>query len=92
MKCFPLRIAGNTSRKSDKIEVLEHFTMLSKSRSGNAAVNKDRKNLKAAWRWGQSYLEGFPGMNSFQIERITEKRHPRDIPTIDIKTILRHRR
>ena len=64
-----------------KSDVLEHFTALSKARSGNA-VNKDRKNLIAAWRWGQSYLECFPGMNPFQIERFPEKRHPRYIPTI----------
>ena len=64
-----------------KSEVLEHFSALSKARSGNA-VNKDRKNLIAAWRWGQSYLEGFPGKNPFDVERFPEKRHPRYIPTI----------
>ena len=64
-----------------KSEVLEHFSVLSKARSGNA-VNKDRKNLIAAWRWGQSYLEGFPGKNPFDVERFPEKRHPRYIPTI----------
>lgn len=64
-----------------KSHVLDHFTVLSKVRSGNA-VNKDRKNLIAAWRWGQSYLEDFPGMNPFQIDRFPEKRHPRYIPTI----------
>ena len=64
-----------------KSEVLEHFSTLSKARSGNA-VNKDRKNLIAAWRWGQSYLEGFPGKNPFDVERFPEKRHPRYIPTI----------
>ena len=64
-----------------KSEVLEHFSALAKARSGNA-VNKDRKNLIAAWRWGQSYLEGFPGKNPFDVERFPEKRHPRYIPTI----------
>ena len=64
-----------------KSEVLEHFSVLSKARSGNA-VNKDRKNLIAAWRWGQSYLEGFPSKNPFDVERFPEKRHPRYIPTI----------
>lgn len=65
-----------------KSDVLNHFTFLTKTRSGNS-VNKDRKNLIAAWHWAQSYIEGFPGKNPFQVERFPEKRHPRYIPTIE---------
>jgi len=65
-----------------KGEVWGHFTTISESRSGNA-VNKDRKNLVAAWRWAQIYIESFPEMNPFAVDRFPEKRHPRYVPMIE---------
>ena len=65
-----------------KAEVWAHFTALAEERSGNA-VNKDRKNLVAGWRWAQSYIECFPGVNPFAVERFPEKRHPRYVPMIE---------
>lgn len=49
------------------------------TRSGNA-LNKDRKNLVAAWNWGVKYL-GLPMPNPCLVERFPEERHPRYIPS-----------
>lgn len=50
-------------------------------RSGYAA-NKDRKNLIAAWNWGEETLDRFPAMrNPFKIvKKFPEKRNPRYVP------------
>ncbi|MBF0395498.1 MAG: site-specific integrase [Desulfobacterales bacterium] len=60
---------------------LTHLRKQDKGRSGNAA-NKDRKNLGAAWRWAQKYLQGFPlDINPFLvIEKFPEQRLPRYVP------------
>jgi len=51
-------------------------------RSGNA-VNKDRKNLIAAWNWGVQYY-GFPAENPFKkVKRQPETRSPRYVPSLD---------
>jgi integrase len=51
-------------------------------RSGNA-VNKDRKNLIAAWNWGVQYY-GFPTENPFKrVKRQPESRSPRYIPSLE---------
>ena len=47
-------------------------------RSGNA-LNKDRKNLVAAWNWGIKYL-GLPTANPCLVEKFPEQRHPRYVP------------
>ncbi|MBR4608200.1 MAG: tyrosine-type recombinase/integrase [Lachnospiraceae bacterium] len=49
------------------------------TRSGNA-LNKDRKNLVAAWNWGVKYL-GLPMPNPCLVDRFPEERHPRYIPS-----------
>lgn len=49
------------------------------TRSGNA-LNKDRKNLVAAWNWGVKYL-GLPMPNPCLVERFPEERHLRYIPS-----------
>jgi len=47
--------------------------------SGNAA-NKDRRDLRAAWRWGQKYM-GLPDKNPFaEVEKFAEQRQPRYVP------------
>lgn len=53
----------------------------SKSRSGHAA-NKDRKNLAAAWQWGERYLEGFPKVvNPFlAVGKFKEEHSTRYVP------------
>lgn len=50
-------------------------------RSG-IAVNKDRKNLVAAWNWGKKRLEDWPNLaNPFaDCEKATETRAPRYVP------------
>lgn len=52
-----------------------------KSRSGYAA-NKEKKNLAAAWKWGESYIDGFPKtINPFlSVEKFKEERSPRYVP------------
>ena len=51
-------------------------------RSGNA-VNKDRKNLIAAWNWGVEYY-GFPAENPFKrVKRQPESRSPRYVPPFE---------
>lgn len=50
-------------------------------RSGYAA-NKDRKNLMAAWTWGNRYIEGFPPVpNPFAVHRFSEERKARYMPS-----------
>jgi len=52
-----------------------------RARSGYAA-NKDRKNLAAAWKWGEMYIDGFPKTaNPFLIvDKFKEERSPRYVP------------
>lgn len=58
--------------------------MLDTGRSGNA-VNKDRKNLGAAWKWGCENLKGWPiGENPFHaVAKYQEERSPRYVPPDD---------
>lgn len=52
------------------------------SRTGNS-VNKDRKNLGAAWQWGSEYMRGWPKNteNPFlSVSKKPEERHPRYVP------------
>ena len=68
------------------VSVETAFTYLSsqfKTRSGYA-VNKERKNLAAAWNWGTRYMSGFPKgpQNPFgAVEKFPEQRKPRYVPT-----------
>ena len=52
-----------------------------KTRSGNS-VNKDRKNLGAAWQWGRENYRDWPGgENPFlAVAKKPETRHPRYVP------------
>lgn len=54
------------------------------TRTGNA-VNKDRKNLGAAWQWGRENFRDWPiGENPFlAVARKPEIRHPRYVPPED---------
>ncbi len=58
--------------------------MLDAGRSGNA-VNKDRKNLGAAWKWGADNLKDWPvGENPFHaVAKYQENRSPRYVPPDD---------
>jgi len=60
-------------------EVLKRLTKQATKRSGYAA-NKDRKNLMVAWKWGVKY-QGLPPINSCQVERFSEERSPRHVPS-----------
>lgn len=62
--------------------VLDHLRKENKSRSGNA-TNKDRKNLVAGWNWASKYIDGFPQSNPFNVEKFSEDRHPRYVPSLD---------
>ena len=60
---------------------LAFLSKQTKSRSG-CAINKDRKNLSAAWEWGRKYLSGWPdGQNPFRaVDKLPEERTPRYVP------------
>ena len=61
--------------------VRSFFRYLAKTISGHAA-NKARKNLGAAWRWGERNIEGWPHMpNHFlTCERFKEEKRQRYVP------------
>lgn len=65
----------------DRDMVRSFFRHLANTISGHAA-NKARKNLGAAWRWGERNIEGWPYMpNLFlAIERFKEEKKPRYVP------------
>ncbi len=51
-------------------------------RSGNAA-NKDRKNLSAAWSWGEKFID-LPAANPFnRVDRFSSERNERHVPTLE---------
>ena len=68
----------------DRFLCAEFFTHQMATRSGNA-VNKDRKNLGAAWQWGRDNLRAWPlGENPFlAVAKKPEVRHPRYVPPED---------
>lgn len=68
----------------DRFKAVKFFNAQFGDRSGHA-VNKDRKNLGAAWRWGQNFLEMFPrGENSFLVvPKKPEVKKPRYVPALD---------
>jgi len=57
---------------------LDYFRTQAETRSGHAS-NKERKNLLAAWHWGQRYL-GLAGPNPFLTDKFPEQRRRRYIP------------
>ncbi|MCI5156925.1 MAG: hypothetical protein D3906_00525 [Candidatus Electrothrix sp. AUS1_2] len=63
-----------------KRTVLAHLSEQARSRSGYAA-NKERKNFVAAWNWATQYISGFPAQNPFLVERFSEDRTVRYVPT-----------
>lgn len=54
------------------------------ARGGNAA-NKDRKNLAAAWKWGRTFIDGFPLVaNPWRIApKMRADQHPRYVPPLE---------
>ena len=63
-----------------KLEALNYLRHQFKTRSGYAA-NKERKNLAAAWVWGQDFLDGFPAGNPWKaVKKFPEERTPRYVP------------
>jgi len=73
-------------RENDLLKITPALAMTylqqqSKERSGYAA-NKEKKNLAAAWSWGEKYIDDFPqGINPFQVaERFKEEHGRREMP------------
>jgi len=63
-----------------KNDALSYLQYQFKKRSGYAA-NKERKNLSAAWGWGQDFIEGFPTSNPWKsVKKFPEQREPRYVP------------
>jgi integrase len=60
--------------------VLDHLSEQARTRSGYAA-NKERKNFVAAWNWAAQYIPGFPAQNPFLVERFSEERTARYVPS-----------
>lgn len=57
------------------------FLQSESSKSGNSA-NKRRKNLRAAWKWGEVFL-GLPEKNPFHsVPRFAEVREERNVPSL----------
>ncbi|MCI5157326.1 MAG: site-specific integrase [Candidatus Electrothrix sp. AUS1_2] len=63
-----------------KRTVLDHLSAQAQARSGYAA-NKERKNFVAAWNWAAQYIPGFPAQNPFLVERFSEDRTARYVPS-----------
>jgi len=64
-------------------KAMEYSQVQLKERSGYA-VNKDRKNLLAAWNWGTMYMT--PALakdNPFDIAKMPEIRSPRYVPPLE---------
>jgi len=61
--------------------VMEYLQRQARTRSG-ASANSDRKELSAAWKWGEKYLAGFPKViNPFQaVDKFKEVKRPRYVP------------
>lgn len=69
-------------RALEPLMVLDHLQIQAQNRSGRAA-NNDRKNLSHAWSWGVTYLN-LPLLNPIKVvERFSEDRISRIVPTID---------
>lgn len=63
-----------------KKEALIYLQGQYQSRSGYAA-NKERKNLAAAWKYGQTFIDGFPTVNPFlAVPKFPEERFTRYVP------------
>lgn len=63
-----------------KMDALNYLQKLFKKKSGYS-VNKERKNMAAAWNFGIKFLEGFPAMNPFlAVPRFPEVRQNRYVP------------
>ena len=78
-------MADVVTRQGGEVDLgrlLSFFDEQFDTRSGNAA-NKDRKNLRKAWKDGKKLVRGFPALyfNPFdEIDRYPETRHPRYVP------------
>ncbi len=56
------------------------FLMKQSGKRSGCSLNKDRKNIQAAWNWGVKYL-GLPYFNpAAVVERFPEQRRPRYVP------------
>jgi integrase len=59
-------------------QALSYLQQQAQTRTGYA-VNKERKNLLAAWNWGIKYLV-LPAPSPFLVDKFPEQRRPRYIP------------
>ncbi len=60
--------------------VLDYILDQREHRSGYS-VNKDRKNLVAAWNWGKEYMDPpLPDRNPCRVDKMPEIRKPRYVP------------
>ncbi|MFW5720625.1 MAG: tyrosine-type recombinase/integrase [Candidatus Dojkabacteria bacterium] len=89
-KCSSLRMLIKELGQNtpvDAISVGQAQTFLTKqfSKRSGYAVNKDRKNLAAAWTWGSRFMNGFPdSKNPFQsVPKFPEDRNDRYVPPIE---------
>lgn len=65
----------------DRFICADFFNSQIKDRSGYA-VNKDRKNLGAAWQWGRDHFREWPDFENpfLAVSKKPETRHPRYVP------------
>lgn len=69
-------------------DVLQTLRLVADRRSGHAA-NKVRKNLIAAWNWGQKYLDNFSSNNPFHVDKFKEQKQERYVPPMeDVQAVL----
>ena len=84
LSVFKFFLGQTKVKELDKVTpalVMAYLQAQSKTRSGYAA-NKERKNLAAAWSWGEKFIEGFPktGNPFHAIDKFKEERSPRYVP------------
>ncbi len=65
----------------DRAMIRNFFRHMANTISGNAA-NKARKNLGAAWRWGERNVDDWPNVRNLflAMERFKEEKKPRYVP------------
>ena len=69
----------------DRYLAKEHFVRLFDSGRSGSAVNRDRKNLGAAWKWGLNHTRDWPsGENPFlAVAKFPEQKKVRYVPSED---------
>ena len=84
-KQFLYHIGNIEMEKMNPAMAMQFLQQQHKTRSGYA-VNKDRKNLSAAWEYGKKFIADFPQdiVNPFQVcSKFPEIRKPRYVPPIE---------